>query len=290
MTGTGVEMLPTGTLVDRALDYLSKAPSVSAAIVRDVLGIPMAAPFVADRLAVALLGADPRVSRRADGAWELVPRPDRSGDLDQCTFAVVAVETTGSRPAREDRITEIAVVVVRGGPGSAGEVQTIFETLLNPGRPIPPAVTAVTRITNDMVCHQPRFGDVADQVMAALAGRIFVAHNLGFDWRFVSTEVRRACDVALAGPRLCTVRLARRLLPALKSRSLDSVSGYFGVEIENRHRAGDDARATARVLQRLIGLARERDVQTFQELALIGGRGGRKRRRRSALPTWVSEA
>lgn len=275
-------MARQGTLVDRALQFLTDAPAPSAVLARDVLGLTTASRAVAERVIVALLGSHPRVRRLGDGRWALVGAPGVSPRLDAVTYAVVDVETTGSRAASGDRITEIAVVAVAGG-----RIETVFESLVNPERPIPSAVTAVTRITAEMVQGRPRFGEVADEVVATLAGRVFVGHNVRFDWGFVASEVARTRDLALDGPRLCTRLLARRLIPGLRSRSLDSVATYFGVEIEARHRAGGDARATARILQRLLTLAEERGAVTLDDLAALA----RKRRRhKSALPTPMSEA
>lgn len=282
MTSAGLEAAPRGTLVDRVLRHLGDGPAGSLTLAREVLGLERASRAVAERVLVALLGGHPRVGRLGDGRWMLAARPEAAPRLDGVTYAVVDVETTGSRAGRGDRITEIAVVTL-----TDGEIATAFETLVNPGRPIPPAVTTVTRITAAMVRDQPRFEEVADEVVAALAGRVFVGHNVRFDWHFVSAEVGRARDLALDGPRVCTRLLARRLIPGLRSRSLDSVAAYFGVEITARHRAGGDARATARILRRLLALAADQGAVTLDDLALLSRR---RRRHRSALPTPMSEA
>lgn len=288
MTTGGIRAQPSGTLVDRALEYLGSGPADSTALAHDVLGVPAAGPFIAERLAAALLGSDPRVRRLVDSRWELVREVDQ-GDgprLVDCTFAVVDVETTGSSPRTGDRIIEIAVAVLSGG-----SVELALDTLVNPQRPIPRAVTGVTRIGFADVCDKPVFADIADEVMAALAGRIFVAHNLQFDWSFVAAETRRALHMTLDGPRLCTVRLARRLIPGLRSRNLDSVARYFGIEIEQRHRAGGDAAATARVLARLLELAGERGIVTLPEFEALTRRAKRrKRKKRRAFPTPMDEA
>jgi DNA polymerase III subunit epsilon len=234
---------------------------------------------------VALLGADPRVSRLRDGRWVLVARPTGSPRVQDCSFAVVDVETTGSRPSGGDRVTEIAVVTL-----ARGVAETVYHSLINPERPIPGAVSAVTRITHDMVQTAPTFAEVADDILAALAGRVFVAHNVGFDWRFVSAELRRTRGLVLDGPAVCTVRLARRLIAGLKSKSLDSVAAYYGIEISERHRAGPDALATAKVLARLLDAAAEREVETLHQLVALGRqRGRRRKRKRSALPRSVDE-
>jgi DNA polymerase III epsilon subunit family exonuclease len=233
---------------------------------------------------VALLGSDPRVRRLGDGKWALASAAGESTALGACTFAVVDVETTGSSSGRGDRITEIGVYTLSGG-----KIDLAFETLVNPERPIPNVVAALTRITDDMVRDKPTFAEIADDVVAALAGRVFAAHNARFDWAFLSRELGRAQNLTLEGPRICTVRLTRRLVPALRSRNLDAVATYFGVEIEQRHRAGSDALGTARVLRRLLDVAEEQGVHTLEDLHALG-RPKRRRRRRSALPTSVEEA
>ncbi|MCH8254871.1 MAG: hypothetical protein IID06_05945, partial [Gemmatimonadetes bacterium] len=90
----GIHTQQSGTLVDRALEFLGAGPADSISLARDVLGVPAATPFIADRLAAALLGSDPRVRRRVDSRWELVREVVGSPRLVDCAFAVVDVETT----------------------------------------------------------------------------------------------------------------------------------------------------------------------------------------------------
>ena len=149
----------------------------------------------------------------------------RGSQLDDESFIVVDVEATGSRAYHGDRITEIAVVHVQ-----RGVVTPVFETLVNPERPIPPMVMALTNITAEMVRHAPKFAEVCDQLLGALEGHVFVAHNANFDWRFLSTEIERATGRPLIGRRLCTVRLARRLLPQLQRRNLDAITHFYGID------------------------------------------------------------
>ena len=288
MTAAGIQARPAGAgaLVDRALEYLEVGPADSAALVRNVLGMEAAMPPIAERLVTALLGADPRVRRRLDLRWELVQ--DRAGSprLVDCAFAVVDVETTGSRPANGDRVIEIAIAVLSGE-----SIELAIDTLVNPERPIPRMITGITSITSEMIRDKPCFAEIAAEIVGALAGRIFVAHNLRFDWAFLTVEARRAQDITLDGPRLCTVQLAKRLIPGLRSRSLDSVARYFGIEIERRHRAGGDATATAWALRQMLDLAGERGIDTLAELEEFLRRPKRKnRRKRRALPTVMDEA
>lgn len=277
----GVAAHPSRTLSDRVLERLGLGPQSSAALCDDVLGLAGAPAAVADRIAVALLGPDPRVRQLPDGRWSLVAEVQGSPLLDECAFAVVDVETTGSRAGGGDRVTEVAVVLVQGT-----RCEVVLDSLVDPERPIPPAVTMVTGITDAMVRAAPPFAEVAEQVLTVLAGRVFVAHNARFDWAFLSGELRRARDLTLDGPRLCTVRLARRLVPGLRSCGLDALTRWFGFENPARHRAGGDALVTARLLSRLLGLAREAGARTLADLAALEAKRGRApKRKRSALPT-----
>ena len=113
MTG-GLAAVPASTLVDRALAALGGEARSAEWLARQVLGLPNAPQAVAERLVVALLGADPRTERRGDGRWGLVAAARGAPRLEECGFAVVDVETTGMRPASSDRVTEVAVVLVQG--------------------------------------------------------------------------------------------------------------------------------------------------------------------------------
>lgn len=261
---TGLSAHPSGTLVDRALELLGAGPAGADQLATRVLGLPNAPSAVAERLATALLGADPRVRQQPDGRWALVAVAQGSPLLGECAFAVVDVETTGMHAAGDDRITEIAVVVVHGT-----RREVVFESLVNPGRPIPPRITELTGISEAMVQGAPSFADIADQLLAALAGRVFVAHNARFDWLFVSAEVKRARDLALDGPRLCTVRLARRLIRGEPSYSLGALAARFGLEFSARHRAAGDAVVTGMLLERLLRDASERGARTLADLETL---------------------
>ena len=204
--------------------------------------------------------------------------PDALANL---SYVVVDLETTGSQHYAGDRITEVAAVVVRGG-----KIVEVFETLVNPERPIPSFVSRLTNITWKMVKNAPRFADIEPQLVDVISGHVFVAHNANFDWRFLSAEVRRASGRELVGRRVCTVRLAKRLLPGLPRRTLDYLAAHYGVEIVARHRAGGDAIATAHCLIRLLSDAADRGCLTWGDLhqLMVMRRARPKKRRRSALP------
>jgi DNA polymerase III subunit epsilon len=277
----GTSAYPDSTLLERVLIQLRSGPRAPSTLCHDILGLFGAPAAICDRVAYALLGADPRVRLLEDGRWAMVPEAQGSPLLDDCAFAVVDVETTGARAGSGDRITEVAVAVVH-----AGRREIVFESLVNPERPIPRAVCAITNITDEMVRHAPRFAELAERLLAVLAGRIFVAHNARFDWNFLSAELRRSRDLTLGGTRLCTVRLARRLVRGVRSCGLDNLCRFFGFHNKARHRAGGDALVTAELLHRLLLLAREEGARTLQDLATIESRRARRRRRkRQAMPT-----
>jgi DNA polymerase-3 subunit epsilon len=293
----GVTLRPAETfLASRARDFLAAGPADVVPLIEHVCQIPGAPRVVAEHMAQALLGERTEFVRDVDGRWRLAERAHapyshitrRQIDpiaphphLLSLDYAVVDVETTGTRSWAGDRITEIAVVTVRGGV-----VAETFETLVNPERSIPPFITRLTNISWDMVKDAPRFRDICDDVVRAMDGAIFVAHNAQFDWRFVSAEVERATGRQLDGRRLCTVRLARKLLPQLRSRRLDSVAMHYGVSITARHRAAGDAVATARILLRLLHDARSHECHCWPDLEALLGRMlvRSRRRRRTAMP------
>lgn len=281
LSSAGLQFQPGGTLTDRAISRLARESIDSMTLARDILGMASVSPVIAHRLAAALLGSDPRVARLADGTWSLVA-PAGPARLTDCVFAVVDVETTGSRPANGDRITEIAIVIVKGG-----SCEPVYETVVNPERSIPREVTVLTGITQADVASRPRFDEIAEQVRRELTGRIFAAHNVSFDWRFVASEMRRGLSFDVAGPRVCTARLGRVLVSGLRSSSLDSLARYFGIEIQARHRAGGDALATAKLLVRLLQLAVERGAKTVDDLVRLTRRP--RKRNKSALPTPMKE-
>lgn len=185
-------------------------------------------------------------------------------ELRDLPFAVVDVEATGSRVNGGDRIMEIGIVHVW-----RDAADTVLDTLVNPQRPVAPFVTRLTGLTWSHLHEAPTFGDIAVQVHDALEGRLFVAHNSRFDWRFLSAEFRRVTGKGLSGPHLCTVKLARRLLTHLPRRNLDALAWHYEVPIVGRHRAGGDARATAQVFIRMLADARRRDVYTWRDLEAL---------------------
>ena len=145
-------------------------------------------------------------------------------------MAFVDVETTGCAPGRH-RVIDVAVIGARDG-----EVEFEWQTLVNPGVTVSAGTTALTGIDNDMLAEAPSFEQIAAELRARLAGRVFVAHNVRFDYGFIRREFARL-DSDWRAPSLCTVRLSRMLYPQMPRHNLAAVAERHGIRIAHRHRA-----------------------------------------------------
>lgn len=160
-------------------------------------------------------------------------------------YAIVDIETTGGYAANH-RITEIAIYHHDGI-----DITDHYRTLINPGRNIPYFITGLTGINYEMVKEAPAFNDIAKEVFGWLDGRVFVAHNAHFDYSFLKKEFEEV-GIAWNTKKLCTVRLARKIIPGLHSYGLGRLAESLGIKILDRHRAGGDAFATAKIFDVLI--------------------------------------
>lgn len=260
------------SLLQAAARSLEDGPLHTLDLAREVLGLE-GHPGAASAAVFQLLGQDPRFLVDGDGVWALISSSEQVGPpFEAHRYAVVDVESTGSSHRRGHRIIELAIVEVEDGA-----VASSFQTLVNPGRRIPPGVRRLTGISDEMVSGAPYFESIAEEVLRRLEGRVFVAHNVRFDWKLVSRSLVDALGEAPDVRRLCTVRMARRLVRGLRRRNLDAVSAHYGVEVQDRHRAQGDALATARILLRLLDEARARGLRdlTALESFLAGSRPSR---------------
>jgi DNA polymerase-3 subunit epsilon len=175
------------------------------------------------------------------------------------------LETTGASPAR-DRITEIGLVEI--GPGlpdpALGEHPITWSTLVQPGIPIPPFISGLTGIDDDMVANAQRFADLAADLARRLEGKVLVAHNVRFDYGFLINEFERA-GIAFALPALCSAKLSRKLYPQHPRHNLDALIARHGLHCSDRHRALGDARVIGDFLVAAVaelGAERVREVAT----------------------------
>lgn len=162
-------------------------------------------------------------------------------------FAIIDIETCGQRfEFRKGRITEISILLHDGL-----SVTEKFTSLINPECYISPYFISISGITNEMVENAPKFYEVAKKILEMTEGRIFVAHNVGFDYGFIKEEFA-SLGYKFKRDTLCTVRLSRKLIPGMLSYSLGNLCESLGIGIENRHRAEGDATATAKLFDILM--------------------------------------
>jgi DNA polymerase III subunit epsilon len=194
-----------------------------------------------------------------------VPLPGiRSVPLTDLDFTVVDVETTGWAPD-EAGITEIGAVRVH-----AGTVVAEFGSLVNPGTPVPPAITELTGISDQMLASAPPVAAVLPGLLAFAEGSVLAAHNAPFDLRFLTAACAGMGRDWPGFEVLDTVRLARHLMASpqeVPDRKLATLASFFGTPVRPSHRALDDARATAVVLGQLLArLAGREGIMTLDDL------------------------
>jgi DNA polymerase-3 subunit epsilon len=188
-------------------------------------------------------------------------------------FVVVDLETTGGS-ALFDRVLEVAAIRVRNGV-----VEQRLERLVEPGMAIPPFVTRITGINSALVRGQPTFDSLLPDLRELFENAVLVAHNVSFDANFLAHAFKRA-GTPWNVERLCTLRLARRLMPGLHSYRLDSLCAFLGFTFVQRHRAGPDAEATLRVLQHLVEAAIHAGVETVAGLLSLQQQPVNRKRRK----------
>ncbi len=160
-------------------------------------------------------------------------------------YAIVDIETTGNY-TQKSKITEIAIYIYDGK-----NIIDSFHSLINPESNIPPYIASLTGISNQMVENAPKFYELAKDIYQMLEGNIFVAHNVNFDYNFIRQEYKSLGNDFHA-KKLCTVRLARKILPGLSSYGLGNLAKQLNIKINSRHRAFGDAEATVKIFDILL--------------------------------------
>ncbi len=206
----------------------------------------------------------PVASAPPPGARPVQPGLDELGTpLQDVTFVVVDLETTGGR-AGEDAITEIGAVKVRGG-----EVLGEFQTLVDPGGPVPPYIQVLTGITTSMLVGAPTIAEVLPSFLEFARDSVLVAHNAPFDVGFLRAAAARLERPWPGFQVVDTVRLARRVVPRdeAPNHKLGTLAALFGAQVTPNHRALSDARATVDVLHALLGRLAPWGITHLEDLA-----------------------
>lgn len=269
-------LISDALLITETIDLLqSNGGRVAAVEVVDyILKIRQTDTNLAKMLVSDLIEKDPRLQLNED-FLELIQKDFAQTNLLGTDFVVFDLETTGAKTP-PCRITEIGAYKIK-----SGQIVEEFQTLINPETPIPPFITQLTGISDRMVKDAPRFSEIAEGFLDFIGDSVLVAHNAHFDMRFLNHEIGRMFENYRVGnPHLCTVHLSRKLLPDLENHRLHTVAEYYSIFIKNRHRAADDALATANIFCNFLIQMSEAgitDLSTAQKL-----RGEKKRFNRYA--------
>lgn len=210
-----------------------------------------------------LLNSDKRFVDCEESKWKCADLSDIVEDkpLDEVTFVVTDIETTGSIRGR-DRIIEIAALKVRNG-----KILDRFESLVNPHKPISRQITKLTKISNATVKDSPSIESVLPEYVEYAGDGIFVAHNSMFDFCFINSELRRLNLEGLSNQTdICTYRLAKKLLPDVRARGIKGLSLHFNYPIKERHRAMPDVEATNHFLMIFLDSLKKMDIHSLHQL------------------------
>lgn len=271
-------LISESLLISEAVVLLrSFGGSASAVSVVDfVMKIRRPEPYLARLLVTDLIANDSRLTLNGDMV-EIVDDAYEHLELANTAFVVFDLETTGTKTP-PSRITEIGAYRVVNG-----EVADEFQTLINPETPIPSFISQLTGITDEMVADAPLFREVAPEFLDFIGDSVLVAHNSGFDMRFLNHEIGRAFgDYRMANPCLCTVRLSRKLLPDVENHKLKTLAAHYSLDLVNHHRAAADAHATAHIFVNLLERLDHHGVRDLSSVRSMSARNHRYARRKTA--------
>ncbi|MDP2303466.1 MAG: exonuclease domain-containing protein [Ignavibacteria bacterium] len=180
---------------------------------------------------------------------------------DEACYSVLDVETTGLSPT-SNNIIEIGIIKIQNNV-----IIDQYSSLINPGRTIPMYITTITGLTDDDVYDAPFFEDIAYDISEFLSDSIVTGHNLQFDMSFIKRELRLAGIENFKPLQLCTLKVARRLFPQLRSRSLGNLAYHLNIKPIDAHRATGDAETTAKILEQMIQLLKnDFDINSVKQL------------------------
>lgn len=176
------------------------------------------------------------------------------------SFIVVDIETTGLS-SYYHKITEIAALKYKNG-----KIIKEFSTLVNPEVPIPRFITRLTGIDDEMVENKPTIEKVIPKFHSFLGNSHFVAHNAGFDYKFLDHAASTNMGINLNNHKICTVRLARRLVPELPSKKLSSLCEHFKIKNNAVHRAKGDALVTGKIFHNFLKMMKKKEINKIEEI------------------------
>ncbi|MEA3494196.1 MAG: exonuclease domain-containing protein [Candidatus Margulisiibacteriota bacterium] len=187
-------------------------------------------------------------------------------NLESLEFTILDIETTGLEPA-DSEITEIGAFKVKGK-----EIQDLFSSLIKTYYPISQKITELTGINDAMVKDSPPAKEVLPRFIEFIGDSILIAHNADFDINFIKYHLKKLNQPEMNNRVVCTVKLARYLLPNLRNHKLHTVAAHFGLKAENRHRAVGDAELTYQIWTHFIDMLKERGISNKRDLDSLAAR------------------
>jgi len=254
-------LISDSPLVQETFDFVIESGGRAAftEITESIFHLSNATPELAASLVGDLVQNDPRFV--PSGEYLTVKANEvEAQSLRDVDFVVIDIEAIAGK-SRPTRIIEIGACRI-----AAGRIVDEFESLVNPDRSLPPFISTLTGITEEMLASAPRFPEIANRWLSFAGDAVLAAHNSSFDVTLLNQEIARVFPgCRMRNSEICTVQLARRVLPNLERHHLDAMAHHFGFKVTGRHRAAGDARATARVLLHLLDELGMRSVKTLAE-------------------------
>ena len=184
----------------------------------------------------------------------------RHGEVENLSYIVLDLETTGLDPSA-DEIIEIGAIKIENG-----QIKDIFNKLVKPTRDVSKIITDITGITPEMLNDELPLKPVLTQFAEYMDDMMLVAHNSDFDISFLRNAFKKHLNREINNFVVCTLLISRDILPNLDNHKLHTIGTYFGLPVVNRHRAIGDAELTYLVWQKLAAKLKDRKIETKHDL------------------------
>ncbi len=171
-------------------------------------------------------------------------------------YVIVDIETTGLYPEQSE-IIEIGALLIE-----KKDIKSVFNPLIKPKQPIPKEIEDLTTITNDIVKNHPGAEEVLPEFINFIGDKTLIAHNAEFDMGFLQYHITKILGKEIKNHYICTVKLARALLPGLSNHKLHTIANYYKIPIPNRHRALGDVEITYQVWLKLLEELKKKEITT----------------------------
>jgi DNA polymerase III epsilon subunit family exonuclease len=254
-------LISDSPLVQETFEFIveSGGRATFTEITESIFHLANATPELAASLVSDLVQNDPRFIE-SDQYLTVRANEVETQSLREIEFVVIDVEAIAGK-SRPTRIIEIGACRIVGG-----RIVDEFESLANPELSLPPFISALTGINEEMLASAPQFSEIAEQWLSFAGDAVLAAHNSIFDVTLLNQEIARVFPgYRMRNSEICTVQLAKRVLPNLEKHHLDALAEHFGFQVRERHRAAGDARATARILLHLLDELEINSVATLAE-------------------------